>query len=334
MCICEKLGNTVRLDHTSVRKLHGATARIIRREHIDGEDIILVRAYSSPGHWYHEVLCPGDVLYRKKHRESEGEQETYIVHGFDSYQCPRKKKFRALVRRDIVIDENIAAMNSPAAVMHLHELVQRGVYIGTFTARWLYVAEVAEFLSLARPDADGIGDAPTYLPFAERALRYAHSRDLYASCAVLSSEKIFGTQDTEGNIVFPSLTRDEVLLLAFYDDTKSLVEQLIEEGKLSLMGEVLISPLPHEVPDSERVQLPVDSARLLASIAANGFVAQVQQHHDPYRATFCVFEEGSGGLVFSRQVPVMHGAMCGPDVDDLAAWEEFLDEFLQKEKGL
>lgn len=94
MCICDGLQRTA-FNFGEVEKLVQYEGMhcpaVMRRESIDGKDIMLVQAVNSCGSKTHLVLCPADFDYRIEARmlHGGGEEDVRIVH--DTYKCPRKE---------------------------------------------------------------------------------------------------------------------------------------------------------------------------------------------------------------------------------------------------
>ncbi len=77
----------------------------------------------------------------------------------------------------------------------------------------------------------------------------------------------------------------------------------------------------------ENPHLPIWSSML-----DNRFLCEVQRIDADY-GTFVIFDVHDGNKpVFNRKVPLMYGAPFGPDVDDVARWEEMGIQFVDTGK--
>lgn len=336
MCICDKLAE-VTLSHRSVEKLmrlEGVTyAKIVRRMLIDERPLVLVQGINERGRKVHELLCPGDVLYRKEKRTLPDGTTVIDRVTYDTFHCARKEKFRNIVLGETVGDYRKGRFSYDPAVliMSIFQRVSSGEYLGEFSPGIIYVQEVAEILSRVYPTRPGLLTAKTFCMFAMRKRRYAHSRPTFFLSLGLPIEKAMGHLEADNTVRYVPLTNDECRMAAFFEDTNAIIEKLIVEKKLSLHGMILCSPFPDEVPDSSRVLLPAGDPFAVYTREAADFTLQVQRHYNPENATLCIFTHKEGQVAkcaHTKHVHLYFGAPFGLGEEDVIRFDEAFNHFV------
>lgn len=335
MCICTKLPQ-VKLSVQSVEKLLRLDGmrrvRIERRDVIDGGPVVLVAALNEHGRKIHQVLCAGDVWYRKENRTlDDGTQvRDRITH--DTYKCPRKAALRNIVMQETIREytKHRFSYAPDRLIMDMFARVSRGEYLGEFSPGVLYVQEVAQILEKVFRSKPGILTARTYCSLKERKRRYVSSRPMFFLYLDLPIDKTIGTLQHDNSVCYAPLTESELRCVAFFEDTQSIVEKLVAAKRLSLHGMILCTPFPDELPDDRRTLLPERDRFAVYTSVRDMKVLQVQRHYDPEYATLCMFSRGEpdhSSLLATRVVSLLYGAEFGPDVQNIVEWEEYFDHF-------
>jgi hypothetical protein len=336
MCVCD-VHPDVGITELEVKKFARAEglahATIVRREIIDDRPVVLIEATNEYKRKVHVVLCPGDMCYRIEKRTLPSGQKEKVRIVEDTYKCPRKERFRALVQGEVeaAYRKSKLSYDPVRLIMNMFARVSAGEYLGEFNPGVIYVQEVAEMLSRIFLSKPGLIAAKTFCGMKERKKRFANARPPLFLSLGFPLEKVIGKLRVDNTLAYAPLTDAEYRTAAFFEDTLALVERLVKQKELGLHGMILCTPYPEEIPDSERVVLEATHPALLYARAEGVHIFQVQRHYNPEFASICVFEtqgEQLAKVIAVRQVHLLFGAEFGADVSDVEFWDECFTRFL------
>lgn len=317
MCDCDGF-KTTKIRVRSVRKMYpDANIKVLRREVIDGALVALVEL-TFDGQREEHLFCAADMVWTRKNIRTPGgvKYTSRVVR--DTFKCPRKAKFAKLVQGEVATSLMGLVRDPRDIILELFTRTRKGGYAGQGNGGPLYVQHIAGVMQKCYGSFAGIPLASTYRTLDERK---AHLREIivYALCCDIKLEH------------WGNLSDAQILDLAFFVDTLSLVTELRDARAIGLNGMIITQAPPQDISDAKRVPMQEGDPMFVGSMQRDNLVFQVQRKYVG-GATACVFRyytDGSVALLATHVTVLMYDAQFGLDVEDMARFERMFERFIK-----
>ena len=302
------------------------SAQLGEKRTIDGKDIAVVFVKNSGmEHALPFLQCACDFHYE--------EQELARMHHIDTHACERKKAWYRERWSEVALEYNKKGLSPREIILDIFDrVVNKSEFLGQTQGDWIYVQHLGEvFLQL---DHKVWGNEE--YPLKKDSTLYKGVCVRLAQAAFLINKD----RPSESHWHPEAPTMTELAVTHALD----VVQTLIDEKKLSLMGMVLTrhKEPPPEVLDEARMPMlsweakndpetPIPGMLVWMVYFKKRLHAEVQRTGE-HTATLCLFYRGRKGkpdrLLKTWKVTLSYGAQFGPDVSDIAAWRDMLKKFI------
>lgn len=317
MCDCDNF-KTTKIRVRSLRKMYpDVSIKVLRREVIDGALVALVEL-TFDGHREEHLFCAADMVWASKVIRTPGGVKYTARVVRDTFKCSRKAKFAKMFQSEVAASLLGLVRDPRDIIVDLYTRSRKGNYVGQGNGGALYVQHVSSVMQQCYGAFAGIPLAHTYRTLEERK---THLRDI-VGYALYCNIKL----EDWGN-----LSDAQILELAFFVDTLSLVVELRDARIIGLNGFVITKAPPQDVPDVKRTPMNVGDPMLVFSREHGELLFQVQRRYAG-GATICVFgnsPENVVSLLATLATALMYDAKFGPDQEDVTRFIRMFERFIQ-----
>lgn len=302
------------------------TLKLGKKRTIDGKDLAVVFAKTiNMDHAVPYLQCACDYHY-------EITAAGHRYHRINTWKCTRKEEWRNERHKEVAEWYGNQGLSPKEIVFDIFESVTcRGEFLGQFNQE-LYVQEIGRIMILLPPSVWGDEGCP----FQEDSPYY---EKFFAR--MVENTKQVNRMLPEGALHLPQKKDVDIvnLMNAYVLD---IVHQLYLEKRVELDGMVVVPYVEPaaEIPDELRTPMIAFDRTDFADASPElvwftrykkRFQAEVQRINRS-EAVLCLFDQKRQPdmLLKTWRVSLAFGAQFGPDGDDVFAWNEMVDEFLDK----